>query len=105
MQVSITKTRKLFASLAILGVLAVGMGIGFVLGLNSKAPDFPVTVSHVSIPPCEADDLTKGKCSEIDWKALNQHLTDQKIALNRPFNVDVKPMDYDALRQAGLLPK
>lgn len=36
--------------------------------------------------------------------SLHERVAAQKAALNRPVNIDVKPLDYEALRRAGMLP-
>ncbi len=96
---------KVMNTLAALSLVAAGVGIGFVLGLNTPAPDFPVTTYPVSAASCAGEEVAKRKCVGIDWKMLNQSLDERKTALSRTFNADVRPMNYDALRQAGLLPK
>lgn len=90
---------------AVVIVAAAIIGVVLLASHFMPAPNFPVVTYQVSAASCAGEDVTKRKCFGIDWKMLNQSLAERELALRRPFSADVLPIDYDALRQAGLLPR
>lgn len=90
---------------AVVIVAASIIGVVLLASHFMPAPDFPVATFQVSAASCAGEDVTKRKCFGINWKTLTQSLAERELALRRPFSADVRPMNYDALRQAGLLPK
>lgn len=95
-----TKQTLKLTAFGILTIALILMGVAYFSYSSSRSDlKIEVTTFNVAAPECNEHH----RCAGINWGNVDGEKMTR--SMGQPNNLDVKPLDYDALHKAGLWPR